>query len=177
MCGSPVDRKGVSSVSHAVGRIVVGVHGTPGSLQALRFAVGHARAFGATLVPVIAWQPPGDNVRMPIALADEFASQAERRLLTAFDEGLGGLPADVSARPLVVRGPVGPVLVRVAERDNDMLVLGQGRHGLLHRAFHGSAARHCVAHARATVVLVPPSELTVEVRRTARRQRYSRSLG
>ena len=48
-------------MSHVVGRVVVGVSGSPGSLQVLRFAVGHARAFGATPVPVIAWQPPGDN--------------------------------------------------------------------------------------------------------------------
>ena len=167
-------------MSHAVGRIVVGVHGTPGSLQALRFALGHARTFGAALIPVIVWQPPGGDSahrRMPIRLADEWAVQAEQRLLTAFDEGLGGLPPDVTALPLVVRGPVGPVLVRVAERDNDMLVLGQSRHGMLHRALHGSPTHYCVRHARSSVILVPPTRLTLEVRRELRRQRYSRSLG
>ena len=164
-------------MSHSVGRIVVGVHGTPGSLQALRFAVGHARAFGATLIPVIAWEPPGGNVRMPTDLTDEFAAQAERLLLTAFDEGLGGLPADVAALPMVIRGPVGPVLVRVADRDSDILVIGRSRRSVLHRALFGSADRYCLRHARSSVILVPPTELTVELRREARRQRYSRSLG
>lgn len=164
-------------MSHSVGRIVVGVHGTPGSLQALRFAVGHARAFGATLIPVIAWEPPGGNVRMPVYLADEFVAQAESQLLTAFDEGLGGLPSDIRALPMVVRGPVGPVLVRVAERDSDMLIIGQGRHGVLRRAVSGSPARYCFKHARSTVILVQPTQLTVELRREVRRQRYSRSLG
>lgn len=167
-------------MSQAVGRVVVGVHGTPGSLQALRFAVGHARTFGATLVPVIAWQPPGGDgphSRIPPFLADEWAAQAERQLLAAFDEGLGGLPANLAVLPLVVRGPVGPVLVRVAERTSDILVLGQSRHGMLHRAFYGSPTRYCIQHANSSVILVPPTELTVEVRRESRRQRYSRSLG
>lgn len=168
---------GVRCVSHSVGRIVVGVHGTPGSLQALRFAVGHARAFGATLIPVIAWQPHGDNPRLPASLADEWAAQAERQLVTAFDEGLGGLPADVAAQPMVIRGPVGAVLVKVAERDNDLLVLGQSRRGALYRALHRSLAHYCITHARSAVVLVPPSKLAVELRRDVWRQRYSRSLG
>lgn len=171
-------------MSHSVGRIVVGVHGTPGSLQALRFAVGHARASGATLVPVIAWRPPGGDgarYRMPVFLADELAGLAEQRLLTAFDEGLGGLPPDVSALPMVVRGPAGPVLVRIADRGDDVLVVGRGRRGIVHRALFGSTAHYCGAHARSTVVLVAPSQLAVELRREAWRetwrQRYSRSLG
>lgn len=132
--------------------------------------------FGATLVPVIAWQLPSGH-RVPVNLADEWAAEADQRLLTAFDEGLGGLPADVSARPLVVRGAVGRVLVAVAERENDILVLGQRRGGVLHRAFQDSPTRYCVRHARCSVILVPPSELTVELQRGIRRQRYSRSLG
>jgi nucleotide-binding universal stress UspA family protein len=164
----------VSSVSHTVGRIVVGVHGTPGSLQALRFAVGHARAYGATLIPVIAWQTPDSaGHRTPTYLADELASAAEQRLLTAFDEGLGGLPSDISTLPMVIRGPVGPVLVNVAERDSDILVVGQSNHGILRRVLFGSPAHYCVKHARSSVILVPPTQLAVELRR----QRYSRSLG
>jgi hypothetical protein len=46
----------------AVRRIVVGVHGSLGSLQALRYAAEEARARKVPLVPVIAWIPPGGDM-------------------------------------------------------------------------------------------------------------------
>jgi nucleotide-binding universal stress UspA family protein len=150
-----------------IGRVVVGVHGSPTSLQALRFAVGHARAFSAALVPVIAWEPPGGDSayhRFPSILSDEWAKSAEERLIRAFDEGLGGPPADVVLLPLAVRGPAGRVLVEVADRENDLLVLGKDQHGLPHRLLHGSTTGHCLAHARCAVIVVQPSRLEAELR-------------
>jgi nucleotide-binding universal stress UspA family protein len=150
-----------------MGRVVVGVHGTPGSLQALRFAVAHARTFGAILVPVIAWEPPGGDSAyrvFPGYLTGEWADAAEQRLFTAFDEGLGGPPADVTTLPLVVRGKPGRVLVEVADRENDVLIVGRNRHRVLHRAWYGSTPSHCLAHARCAVMVVQPSALEVELR-------------
>ena len=46
----------------AVGRIVVGVHGSLGSLQALRWATEEAHERRVPLVPVIAWIPPGGDL-------------------------------------------------------------------------------------------------------------------
>jgi nucleotide-binding universal stress UspA family protein len=155
-------------VSHAIGRVVVGVSGSLGSLQALRCAVEHARVFGATLVPVIAWEPPGGDSagrRYPAYLADEWAEAAEQRLLTAFDEGLGALPPDLPVRPLVIRGPARRVMVAVADRDNDVLVVGATRRGPLHRAWYGSVPHYALAHAPCTVITVPPSELAQAARR------------
>jgi nucleotide-binding universal stress UspA family protein len=156
--------------SHVLGRVVVGVHGTPGSLQALRFAVGHARAFGTVLVPVIAWEAPGGDSACrpyPTYLTDEWADAAERRLLAAFDEGLGGPPADVTTVPRVIRGKPGRVLVEVADRDSDVLVVGRNQHRRLHRAWYGSTPAHCLTHARCAVLVVQPSELQLELRRRA----------
>jgi nucleotide-binding universal stress UspA family protein len=156
------------SVSHVSGRVIVGVHGTPGSLQALRFAVGHARAFDTVLVPVITWEAPGGDSAYrpyPTYLTDRWAEAAEQRLLTAFDEGLGGPPTDVATLPLVIRGKPGRVLVEVADRENDVLVVGRNHHRRLHRAWYGSTATHCVAHARCAVLIVQPSELELELRR------------
>jgi nucleotide-binding universal stress UspA family protein len=151
-----------------VGRVVVGVHGTPGSLQALRFAVGHARALGATLIPVIAWQPPGGDSagrRYPSFLTDEWADAAGQRLLTAFDEGLGGPPEQLPTQPMIVRGPAGRVLVAIAERESDLLVVGHSRGGWLHRAYYGSPPRYCLTHAACTVIVVPPSTLARDIQR------------
>ena len=44
-----------------IGRLIVGTSGSPGSLQALRFGEGLARAHDAVLVPVIAWELPGGD--------------------------------------------------------------------------------------------------------------------
>ena len=166
-------------MSHTVGRVVVGVHGTPGSLQALRFAVGHARAYGATLIPVIAWQPPGGDSAgryFPPFLTDEWADAAEHRLLTAFDEGLGGPPEDLPIWPMIVRGPAGRVLVAIADHESDLLVVGCSRRNWLHRACYGCPPRYCLKHAACAVIVVPPTRLAQEFERQRSSPRLWRRL-
>jgi Universal stress protein family len=45
-------------------RIIAGISGSPGSVHALRQAVGLARHHDAILIPVHAWLPP-DGRRLP----------------------------------------------------------------------------------------------------------------
>ena len=152
---------------HGIGRVIVGVHGSPGSLEALRFAVETARRFDTVLYPVIAWQAPGGDSahrRYPEYLVDEWELAAERRLVTAFDEGLGGVPMDLRIHPFIVRGRVGPKLVEVADRDDDLLVVGRSHRAWWHRAWYGSPTGHALARARCTVICVPPSRLVAELR-------------
>jgi nucleotide-binding universal stress UspA family protein len=84
----------------AVRRVVVGVSGSLGSLQALRLAADEARAREATLVPVIAWIPPGgdfaERSHPSPYLRQIWREAARQRLADAFDAGLGGLPDDVA---------------------------------------------------------------------------------
>jgi nucleotide-binding universal stress UspA family protein len=141
-------------------RVVVGVSGSPGSLQALRFAFDRACALDAALVPVIAWEPPGgDSAARPYpgSVTDGWADAAEERLLRAFDEGLGAPPDDLPAASHVIRGRPGHVLVAVADRPDDLLVVGSSRPGILRRAWSGSVTRHCLAHAACPVIAVPPT--------------------
>ncbi len=148
-------------MSSAVGRVVVGVDGSAGSLQALRFAVHEARAAGALLVPVIAWLPPGGDIAnrsYPPALARELRTDAEQQLVAAFNAALGGMPADLSVRMQVVRGRAARVLVALADQPGDLLIIGRG-HGLVRRALYGSVSRYCVNHARCPVVAVPRPQL------------------
>ena len=102
-----------------VHRVIVGVHGSLGSLQALRYAADEARQRDVPLVPVIAWVPPGGDMaerRHPSPyLRKIWRDAAWERLRAAFDDGLGGLPADLRVEPHVERGETGPVLVDVAE--------------------------------------------------------------
>ena len=152
----------------AVRRIVVGVHGSLGSLQALRYATEEARARKVPLVAVIAWVPPGGEMaerRSPSPyLRRVWGDAAEKRLIAAFEAGLGGVPDDLEVEPCVERGETGPVLVDIADQPGDLLVIGTGRRSLVGRALRKSVGRYCLAHAKCPVLAVPPSALMDEMR-------------
>ncbi len=156
----------------AVRRIVVGVHGSLGSLQALRYAAQEARERRVPLMPVIAWIPPGGDLaerRHPSPyLRRIWTDAAMNRLVAAFDAGLGGVPAEVAVEPRVVRGETGPVLVNMASEPGDLLVIGTGRRSLMGRALRRSVGRYCLAHATCPVLAVPPSALMDEMGRGRR---------
>jgi len=153
----------------AAGRIIVGVHGSLGSLQALRWAAEEARARQHTLVPVIAWMPPGgdfaERSHPSGYLRHVWRDAASQRLTDAFEAGLGGLPADVEIKARVERGDTGPVLVDVASQPGDLLVIGTGRRRPVSRALRRSVGRYCLAHATCPVLAVPPSRLMAEMQR------------
>ena len=150
-----------------VRRIIVGVHGSLGSLQALRYAEAEARQRDVPLLPVIAWVPPGGDLaeRRPSSpyLRKIWRDAAWERLTAAFDDGLGGMPADLRVEPHVERGETGPVLVDIANQPEDLLIMGTGRRRPVGRAFRRSVARYCLAHARCPVLVVPPSALMDEM--------------
>jgi nucleotide-binding universal stress UspA family protein len=151
----------------AVRRVVVGVHGSLGSLQALRLAADEARARKATLVPVIAWVPPGGDLaersHPSPYLRQIWREAARERLADAFDAGLGGLPDDVAVQAQIARGEPGPVLVDVSDGPDDLLVIGAGRRSPIGRALRKSIGRYCLAHAKCPVLAVPPSALMAEL--------------
>jgi nucleotide-binding universal stress UspA family protein len=156
----------------AVRRILVGVHGSLGSLQALRYAADEARARNVPLVPVLAWVPPGGELaerRHPSPyLRRIWREAAWQRLWDAFDAGLGGVPAGLTVEAQVVRGETGPVLVDAASSPEDLLIIGTGRRSALGRMLRHSAGRYCLAHARCPVLAVPPSALMDEIGRGPR---------
>jgi nucleotide-binding universal stress UspA family protein len=147
-----------------VRRVVVGVDGSVGSLQALRRAVTEARMRAVPLVAVIAWTAPGGEAAyrrtFDVQLKRLWELGAWERLAAAWDEALGGIPYDVEVRQVAVRADVGKALVRIADDENDLLVMGAGRRNLLRRALIPSVPRYCAAHALCTVLLVPPSPLS-----------------
>ena len=147
----------------ALRRIVVGVHGSLGSLQALRWAADEARERMVPLVPVIAWVPPGGEIaersHPSPYLRKIWHDAAFKRLCEAFDEGLGGVPDDLHVQARVERGETGPVLVDVADQPGDLLVIGTGRRNPVSRALRRSVGRYCLAHAHCPLLAVQPSTL------------------
>ncbi|MFJ9815395.1 universal stress protein [Streptomyces sp. NPDC101151] len=155
-------------------RVVVGVSGSLGSLTALCRAADDARRRGAELWPVLAWEPPGGDLaarRSPAAsfMVPEWERLARERLLTALGDVFGAAGPAVPMRALVARGVPGPALVRIADRETDVLVIGAGRRSRLHRALCPSAGRYCLAHATCPVLAVPPSPLETELAAVHRR--------
>ena len=74
-----------------------------------------------------------------------------------------GVPDDLPVRVRVERGEPGPVLIDVADRPDDLLVIGTGRRSPIGRALRKSAGRYCLAHAKCPVLAVPPSALADEL--------------
>ncbi|MEV6483082.1 universal stress protein [Streptomyces sp. NPDC051576] len=164
------------SESHvpSTARLVVGVSGSPGSLTALVRAADEARRRGAELWPVHAWEPPGGELsarRSPAAavLVPEWERLARERLLKALCDVFGDAGSGLPGQALVVRGAPGPALVRIADREDDVIVIGAGRRGRLHRALRPSIGRYCLAHAGCPVLAVPPSPLQAALEAAHRR--------
>jgi nucleotide-binding universal stress UspA family protein len=149
---------------HGARRIIIGTSGSPGNLQALRYAAGVARDSGATLVPVLAWLPPGGDLadrRHPSGyLRQIWRDDAWLRMWTALETAWGGIaPAGSLAEPQVLRGEPGEVLVAAASEPGDLLVVGAGRRGAVRHLVSSRVSRYCLAHAGCPVVAVPPPDL------------------
>ncbi|MGW6906075.1 universal stress protein [Streptomyces sp. NPDC054940] len=161
----------------APARVVVGVSGSLGSLSALARAADEARRRGAELWPVLAWQPPGGELasrRGPGAslLVDEWQEMARERLVTVLQDVFGASGPGVWMHALVAHGTPGLALVEIANRENDILVVGAGRRSPWHRACHRSVTRYCLAHAGCPVLAVPPSPLESELASVHRRNTW-----
>ena len=162
-------------------RVIVGVSGSLGSLHALRRAVAEARLRDAALWAVITWVPKGGelaNRRAPcLPLLQLWRDEAARTLCHAWEDALGGIPADLHVRMFALRGTPGQRLVAAADRDGDLLVVGSGSGGPLGRLVNGSVSRYCVKRARCAVLTVPPSPAERELaHRPLARRRLLREL-
>jgi nucleotide-binding universal stress UspA family protein len=138
-------------------RIVVGVDGSPSSLEALRWAARAARLAGGTVDAVTAWEYPagvGGFGWSPGAAFEgsDMASTAENTLNEAVDTVMPQ-EGDVAIRRLVREGYPARVLMDVAD-DADLLVLGCRGHGGFAGLLLGSVSAHCVHHAPCPVLVI-----------------------
>ncbi|MGH4031638.1 universal stress protein [Actinomycetota bacterium Odt1-20B] len=158
-------------------RVVVGVSGSPGSLTALHRAADEARCRGARLWIVRAWEPPGGELShrrspVPADLLEHCRRLAGQELITVVETVFGPHGPGVPLHASLARGRAAPALVEVADRATDVLVVGAGRRGRLHRALTPSVTRYCLAHAGCPVLAVPPSPLESELAAVHRRNTW-----
>ncbi len=134
-------------------RIVVGVDGSFGSAQALRWALEEAVVRSATVEALYAWQFP------PIGA---FISGPPKGFRAFGQEIVDGARAfqnkwapDVHFEVEAHMGPTVPSLLD-RSRGADLLVLGSRGHGSFSDALLGSVAHQCVRHAHGAVVVTRP---------------------
>ena len=139
------------------GRILVGVDGSPPSVQAFEWAADEARRRAATLGIVHAWSAPtwvvapGPLAPVPAGPLDyEAARQAAGEVVARL---VANAPPGVSVEPYVEPGtPAGVLLDRSEEAD--LLVVGSRGLGGFAGLLLGSVGQQCAHHAACPVVVV-----------------------
>jgi nucleotide-binding universal stress UspA family protein len=151
-----------------IDRLIVGTSGSPGSLHALRYAEALARAHNAALIPVMAWAVPGGDqagrMRSGGDMRQACRQLASEQLRNALIAVWGEVPSDRLVQPQVELGSPGWVLVNLACRPGDLLIVGAGRRGTVARMAFSKVSRYCLAHAQCPVLAVPPPALAAELR-------------
>lgn len=148
-----------------VATVVVGVDGSAGAAEALRWAIAEARLRTASLRIVHAWTygymgtPLGfagmggfDSYASPRIDGVDLQRAAEDLLERAIGEVAGGVEAVDSERQ-VVEGGAAQVLIGAAA-GADLLVVGSRGHGGFVGLLLGSVSQQCVSHAPCPVVVV-----------------------
>ncbi len=137
-------------------RIVVGVDGSDSSQEALRWAVGQAKATGATVDACTAWEYPQFYGSMGWSFPDgtdvELASAARQVLDGAVARATRPGEHD-AVHTSVAYGTPAQVLLNAAKGAR-LLVVGNRGHGGFTGALLGSVSQHCVQHAPCPVVIV-----------------------
>jgi nucleotide-binding universal stress UspA family protein len=145
--------------------IVVGVDGSPASVEALRWALRQATATASAVDVICACEPPSlagvtppvglPPVVQPPVVGESALDSAQRRL----DAVIGSVvtsavpPGETSVAARVIEGHPADVLLQAAERA-DLLVVGRSGHGALMGILLGCIGSHVAAHAPCPVVVV-----------------------
>ncbi len=130
--------------------IVVGVNGSTGSRDAVRWAAGYARMAGAALRAVATWRWPNYLTRIPPGMDLEADT---RRTLQEVTAEVGAEFPDVPITERVVDGPAGPALLSQAA-DASLLVVGAQGRAAFPGMLLGSVAEYCVRNGPCPVVVV-----------------------
>jgi nucleotide-binding universal stress UspA family protein len=136
-------------------KIVVGVDGSAGSLQALEWAYGQALASGSDLTAVHGWiypyARPGASLSEPRTEMQLDAMEELKTSLESLGARMTGGSVHVHAR-LVEHSPAEALLEE--SKDADLMVVGSRGRGALRTSLLGSVSRTVVQHATCPVAVV-----------------------
>lgn len=142
-------------------RIVVGVDGSPSSIEALKWAYGQAIRTGGAIEAVCAWHYPNTyGVAVPDnadyrALAEETVAKAIAEARSA-DQAYGAVPI----LPVVVKAQPAHALLEQA-KGAALLVIGFRGHSGLSEVLLGSVSQHVLHHAPCPVVIIRDTAATL----------------
>lgn len=147
-----MDRLSPAAETRPVKTILVGVDGTPGSLEAVRWVAGLADAVSATVVMVTAVTPLEDVLRDSIHFsAGNWRQALRRRMYRDWGQPLRERGVPIRTR-LIERHP-GAALLMVAEQEGaDLIVVGVHQH----RTLTGRLSSFLSQRATCPVIAVPP---------------------
>ena len=141
--------------------IVVGVDGSPGCTDAIRWAAAEAKLRNAKLRAVAAWEFPftsagfGDSIAMmPI---EQLEADAKHMLDSALSTAITDGPSLAAVDRAVIRGHATSVL-RTESKTATMIVVGARGHGGFVGMLLGSTSDQLVKHASCPVVVVRSPE-------------------
>ena len=142
-----------------MGKIVVGVDGSAGSREALRWAFTEAKLRNDALEAVIVWQYP-ITASLPtfgaMITPQDFATDARKELLAIIAaEGISA-DAPIPVSTLVAEGNAARALLDASDAA-ELLVVGSRGHGGFTGVLVGSVSQQCVNHAKCPVVVVHPN--------------------
>lgn len=140
------------------GKIVVGVDGSDGSVEALRWAIVEAALRDTNVVALHVWSyPVGYGVEMaaiPMIAPDVLEQQAAATLDEVVQRASVGIEPTPTIERRVVRGSASWELSE-ASKQAELVVVGARGHGGFLGLLLGSVATQVVNHAHGPVVVVP----------------------
>ena len=105
---------------------------------------------------------------LPPDTRDPNAVRTPAGALTAYNAAVTSLATTVQV--VAPEGPVARLLVELADRDEDLLVVGECQRRGLRRLASRSVAKYCVRHAVCPVLIVPPPALARVARQDISRE-------
>ncbi len=154
-----VPAKPVAEIGSTMAKIVVGVDGSPSSLQALEWAYNEALVSGAELTAVHGWIYPysgeltsvsGPRTQMQLDAMEELKAGLE-----SLGPRLNGGALHVHAR-LIEQTPAEALLEEAA--DADLVVVGSRGRGAVRSTLLGSVSRTVAHHATCPVAVIRQAE-------------------
>ena len=142
-------------------RVIVNVEHSAAGYAALRVAVGIARGRRVPIQAVHARAGFG-------TIDNEYINQA-------FDEALGGCPADLEFIKTSDFDSPSTALANNAIDPRDLIVVGNEGRGMFRALWSGSASRYLLKHVRCQVLVVAPPEMQRATRRSVRKLRRQRT--
>ena len=137
--------------------VVVGVDGSKGSVDALRYAIDEARLHDAQVKVVNAWHIPAivyEAGWVPVPIdRGAYAKQAQQVLDKSLEEA-GADESGVEVTTVVRQGQAADAICEEAE-GADLLVVGSRGYGGFRGLLLGSVSQQCAHFAPCPVLIVP----------------------